>query len=250
MEGWHGVRFDQPVTRTSETIDIVRTIAAGERLTYSGKVHTLPLPDSQGRALRSPVAGVDIPIHVAAMGPVNLRLTGAKADGWIGTAFLPESAEIFLDPIAEGAAEADRTLDDIELSVAVGLEFTDDREEAGRRHAAGYAFTVGAMGSTSTNFYNRAFARQGFADAVEQVQELWRSGDREAAGRAVPIEIGLHTNLIGDDDAIVDRLRLYRHCGVNTLRVGIEADDHHDRLDQLAHLLDLVATVNGETRNH
>ena len=32
MEGWHGVRFDRPVRRTRETIEIIRTITAGERL--------------------------------------------------------------------------------------------------------------------------------------------------------------------------------------------------------------------------
>ncbi|MEO5898875.1 MAG: LLM class flavin-dependent oxidoreductase, partial [Ilumatobacteraceae bacterium] len=42
MEGWHGVRFDRPVQRTRETIDIIRKVSAGERLAYQGKVYTLP----------------------------------------------------------------------------------------------------------------------------------------------------------------------------------------------------------------
>ncbi len=264
MEGWHGVRFTKPVTRTSETIDIIRTVAAGQRLEYDGQVYTLPLPDSQGRALRSPVAaggdpkstaggdpkstaGGDppVPIHVASIGPANLRLTGAKADGWIGTAFLPESADAFLDPLREGAADAGRSLEDLALSVAVGLEFTDDIEGAGRRHASGYAFTIGAMGSASTNFYNRAFTRQGFGEAVEEVQRLWQAGDKEAAGQAVPVEIGLHTNLIGDDASVTERLRRYRDAGITTLRVGVEGSPA-ERLDQLGRLLDLVAAVNAE----
>lgn len=246
MEGWHGVRFDKPVTRTSETIDIIRAIGSGERLAYDGQIYTLPLPDSQGRSIRSPVAGADIPVYIASMGPANLRLTGAKSDGWIGTAFLPESADAFLDPIREGATAAGRSMDDIEITVAAGLEFTEDIETAGRRHASGYAFTIGAMGSSSTNFYNRAFARQGFADDIAEVQRLWQEGDREAAGNAVPIEIGLHTNLVGDDAAVTERLRRYRDSGVDTLRVAIQGDSHRDRLDQLARLLDLVATVNAE----
>ena len=243
MEGWHGVRFDRPIARTSETIDIIRSIAAGERLSYDGDMYRLPLPNSQGRPLRSPVAGREIPIHVASMGPANLRLTGAKADGWIGTAFLPESAEVFLDPIRQGAEAAGRSVDDVELTVAAGLEFTDDVEEAGRRHAAGYAFTIGAMGSASSNFYNQAFARQGFAEEVEEVYRLWQAGDRAAAGERVPIEVGLHTNLIGDDAAVTERLRRYRDAGISTLRVGIHGTDHADRLDQLARLLDLAARV-------
>ncbi|MEM8747266.1 MAG: LLM class flavin-dependent oxidoreductase [Actinomycetota bacterium] len=247
MEAWHGVRFDRPVVRTRETIEIVRAIASGDRLDHDGDVYTVPLPDGQGRPMRSPVAGAEIPIHIASMGPKNLHLTGELADGWIGTAFLPESADVFLDPIREGAESAGRTLDDVELTVAAGLEFTDDIEEAGRRHAAGYAFTIGAMGSPTTNFYNQAFTRQGFGDDVEAVHALWQAGDREAAGRRVPIEIGLHTNLVGDDGAVTERLRRYAAAGVDTLRVGVGGDGHTERLDHLARLLDLVSTVNAES---
>lgn len=254
MEGWHGARFDRPITRTSETIDIIRRVVAGERLTFDGAVYTLPLPDGEGRALRSPVGGPDthIPIHVAALGPRNLRLTGAKGDGWIGTAFMPESADVFLDPIAEGAATAGRTVGDIELSVAAGLEFTEDIEGAGRRHAAGYAFTIGAMGSATTNFYNQAFTRQGFGDAVAEVRALFAAGERERAAATVPLEIGLRTNLIGDDDAVMERLRRYKASRIDTLRVSVivesdsESGGHHARLDALARLLDLVASVDAE----
>ena len=247
MEGWHGVRFDRPVTRTRETIEIIRKIASGDRLSYEGTTYMLPLPDSQGRAIRSPVAGAEIPIHVASLGPANLRLTGELADGWIGTAFMAETGGVYLDDIRAGAESAGRSLTDIELNVAAGLEFTDvDPEIAGRRHAAGYAFTIGAMGSSSTNFYNQAFTRQGFGDQVEEVQRRWQAGDKEAAGAAVPIEIGLRTNMIGDDAAVSERLRRYREAGVDVLRVGVPGDDHGQRLDQLARLIDLVNAVNAE----
>jgi alkanesulfonate monooxygenase SsuD/methylene tetrahydromethanopterin reductase-like flavin-dependent oxidoreductase (luciferase family) len=102
------------------------------------------------------------------------------------------------------------------------------------------------MGSASTNFYNQAFARQGFGDAVEEVQRLWLAGDREGAASRVPIELGLHTNLIGDDAAVTERLRRYRDCGIRTLRVSIGGEDRADRLDQLGRLLDLVASVNDD----
>ena len=246
MEGWHGVRFNRPVTRTSETIDIIRTIAAGERLTHDGKVYQLPLPDGQGKALRSPVAGAEIPIYIASMGPANLKLTGTKSNGWIGTAFLPESAHVFIDPIREGAESAGRTLDDIELTAPVTLEFCEDAEAAGRSHADGYAFTIGAMGSTSTNFYNQAFTRQGFGEAIEEVHRLWQAGDKEAAAANVPIEIGLRTNLLGTDADVSERLRRYRDAGIQTLRVNVKTDEGSNRLDHLARLMDLVNAVNAE----
>jgi F420-dependent oxidoreductase-like protein len=249
MEGWHGVRFDKPVRRTRETIEIVRAITAGQRLDYHGEVYDLPLPDSEGRPIRSLMPPTYVPIYVAALGPANLRLTGELADGWIGNSFFPETADAFFAPIREGAAAAGRDFATLDLTVAVGLEFTDDVEAAGRRHAEGYAFTFGAMGSAATNFYNNAFARQGYGDDVREVQRLWLAGDREAARRRVPIAIGLGTNLVGTDDLVRQRLRLHRDAGVTTLRVGLQGDSNADldrQLGDLARLLELVSEVNGE----
>jgi alkanesulfonate monooxygenase SsuD/methylene tetrahydromethanopterin reductase-like flavin-dependent oxidoreductase (luciferase family) len=149
-------------------------------------------------------------IHVASLGPANLRLTGELADGWIGNSFFPETADVFLDPIRDGAAAAGRSLDDLNLTVAVSLEFTDDVDAAARRHADGYAFTFGAMGSVATNFYNRAFEHHGYGEDVRDVERLWLAGDRDGARRRVPGAIGFGTNLLETDDIIRDRLRLSR----------------------------------------
>ena len=146
------------------------------------------------------------------------------------------------------AQQAGRSLSDLDLVVAVSVEFTEDIEAAGRRHADGYAFTFGAMGSRASNFYNNAFARQGFGDDVADVQRLWADGDREAAAARVPIEIGLGTNLIGPPDVVRDRLRAYRDCGVTTLRVNPIGGDLRECAEGLGLLLDLVSDVNGEPR--
>ncbi len=246
MEGWHGVPFERPLLRTRETIEILRQIESGARLEYDGELHHLPLPDGQGRALRlgAPLDG--LPIYVASLGPNNLRLTGELTDGWLGTAFLCGAADIFLDPIREGAAAAGRTLGDIDLTASVTCEITDDVEEAGRRHASGYAFTIGAMGSASTNFYNAAFVRQGFGDEVAEVQRLWRGGDRDAAAAAVPIEIGLGTNLIGPPDEIARRLGEYRAAGIDALRVVPGGETLDERLDCLAQLTEIAAATQSQ----
>lgn len=219
MEGWHGVRFDKPLARTRETVEILRLATSGQRVSHDGEIYPLPVPGSQGRAIRSQAPPVDVPVFLASLGPRNLRLTGEIADGWIGTAFFCETAETFWAPIRAGALATGRTLEQIDLTVAASLEVTDDVMGAGRRHAAGYAFTIGAMGTGSANFYNDAFARQGFGDAVARVQQLWADGDKEAAGAVVPTEIGLRTNLLGPPDKLVRRLRQYAEAGVGTLRV-------------------------------
>lgn len=245
MEGWHGVRFASPIAATRETIEIVRTIARGERAAFDGEVFQLPLPGGPGRALRSMAPPVDVPIYVAALGPKNLELTGELCDGWLGNAFLPEHASAFTEHLAAGAARAGRSLADLDLVIPVAVEITDDADEAAARHARGYAFTIGAMGSRDKNFYNAAFTRQGFGDDVRAVQDLWLDGKREEAAARVPLAIGAKTNLLGPPATIKERLRVYRAAGVTTLQAKLSGP-MAERLDTLGALVDLVREVDAE----
>lgn len=242
MEGWHGVRFTKPVQTTRETIEIVRMVSRGERLEHPGEVYPLPLPDSRGKALVPAAAPAHVPLYVAALGPKNLAVTGELADGWLGNAFVPEQAGLFLDPIAEGAARAGRTLADLDLVAPVALEVATDEADAlrrGRRHADGYAFTIGAMGSGSTNFYNDAFTRLGFGAEVAEVARLWKDRRRDEAAAAVPLELGTLTNLVGTRDQIAERVAKYRAAGITTL-LAKTAGPWEDQLAVLQVLVEIV----------
>ena len=244
MEGWHGVSFDAPLARTRETIEIVSAVAAGRRLSYQGRVYQLPLPGGKGRAIRSMLPPARLPVYIASIGPRNLELTGELADGWIGSIFMPEHAEVFLDPLRAGAAKAGRSIADLDLVIPVGVEITDDVDEAVRRHARGYAFTMGAMGSREQNFYNAAFTRQGYGEDVRAVQDLWLAGRRDEAADRVPSELGAKTNLIGTPAMIAERIRMYRDAGVTTLQARLSGD-RQQQLDTIARLVELAAEVPG-----
>ncbi|CAM3099080.1 LLM class flavin-dependent oxidoreductase [Skermania piniformis] len=239
MEGWHGVRFRKPVQTTRETIEIVRTVSRGERLQHDGEIYPLPLPDSAGTALRPLVAPRPVPVYVAAMGPANLRLTGEAADGWLGNAFLPELAEVFLGPLRDGAERAGRSPAELDLVAPVAVEITDDADEAARRHAAGYAFTIGAMGVGKVNFYNEAFTRLGFGEAIDRVAELWQAGEQDQAKAQVPIELGRLTNLLGTPAEIGARVSAYREAGITTLLAKLDGP-YEQQLDTLRQLLAVV----------
>jgi F420-dependent oxidoreductase-like protein len=242
MEGWHGVRFRKPVQTTRETIEIIRIVSRGERLEHDGEIYPLPLPDSRGAALRPLVRPDHVPVYVAAMGPQNLRLTGEAADGWLGNAFIPEAAEVFLGPLREGAARTGRSLDQLDLVAPVAVEFYDDdasADAAARRHADGYAFTIGAMGVGGQNFYNDAFTRLGYGGEVATVAELWQAGRHDEAHAAVPLDLGRLTNLLGTADAIAERVSRYRAAGITTLLAKLDGDLEQ----QLAILERLVAIV-------
>ena len=247
MEGWHGVRYSSPVTTTRETIEIVRAVARGDRLQHAGETYQLPLPGGRGRALRSSMSPIAVPIYVAALGPRNLELTGELADGWLGNVFVPEHADAFLRHLEAGAARSGRAAADLDLVIPVAVELTDDVDEAARRHARGYAFTIGAMGSKASNFYNAALERQGFGDDVRAVQSLWFDGRREEAADRVPLELGLKTNLLGPPAMVRDRLRLYRDAGITTLQAKLDGDLRR-RVETAAQLIALVDEVNNEAR--
>jgi F420-dependent oxidoreductase-like protein len=247
IEGWHGIPFVKPLQRTREIIEVCRRVFHGETLAYDGELYTLPLPGGEGKALRSGAPPTpNLKIYVASLGPKNLRMTGELADGWLGTSFLPETAETFLGPLREGARAAGRSLSDLDLQAGGTVWFTDDPERAATSLKSGLAFSLGAMGSRQHNFYNDAYRRQGFADEAREIQRLWLAGKRDEARLRVPTELVLGTNLIGDEATVLGRLRDYRDAGITTFRAGLHGESLDDRLETLGKVIDLVGRLDRE----
>jgi F420-dependent oxidoreductase-like protein len=244
VEGWHGVPFRKPIQRIREVIEIVRIVSAGERLEYHGQIYDLPLPGGEGKALKSGARPQpNIPVYLATLSPKSLELTGEIADGWIGTSFMPDHADVFFTHIARGAAKAGRTLADIDLQAGGAVCFTEDIERVIARHRPGLAFTLGAMGSKEHNFYNAAFRRAGYEEEALAVQRLWLEGKRREAADLVPEEMVLGVNLLGTEDMVRERIRAYRDAGVTTLRLAPEGATMQERLDTLGRAVDLVKSV-------
>ena len=241
VEGLQGRPFKAPLTRMKETVEIVRLAFAGEKLAYEGRYHQLPLPGGEGKALRLAQPGnPNIPIYLATLSPKSLRYTGAAADGWLGTSFTPEHADAHLDHIAQGAAEAGRSMGDIDIQVGGAVAFGDDLEALVEPLKPGIAFSLGAMGSPTTNFYNDAYRRGGWADAAQAVQRLWVEGKRAEAVASVPSRMVEEVNLLGDEDQVRARVEAFRKAGVTTLRVQPAGADLSARLETLGRVMDMV----------
>jgi len=245
IEGWHGIRFDRPVRRLRETIEIVRRATRGERLEYKGEVYQLPLPGGEGKALRvGATPRPDIPVYLATLSPRSLEMTGEVADGWLGTSFMPEHARVFLDHLAVGAKRAGRSLDALDLHVSAGVvAFSDDVARLVPPRKPGLAFSLGAMGSRRHNFYNDAYRRAGYADVAADVQRLWLDGRRDEATARVPDELVLKTNLLGTEAMVRERLALYRRAGITTIRVEPAGATLDARVSNLGRLLELAASL-------
>ena len=242
-EGWHGVRFDKPLTRTREYVEIVRMALARETVRHEGQFWTLPLPDGPGKALRLTVhpAREDIPLYLAAIGPKNLELTGEIADGWLAIFFAPEYAGELMRHVSAGRTKAGKTLDGFDVVPTVPVVVGDDLEAcaAPLRHYA--ALYVGGMGSREQNFYNRLAVRMGYDEAARRVQGLYLSRQQRDAAEAVPFEFIDRTSLIGPPERIRDRLHAYAEAGVTTLSLasyGGTLDERIATLRTMAEVLD------------
>ncbi len=241
VEGLQGRPFKAPLTRMRETIDIIKLAFAGEKLAYDGVYHQLPLPGGEGKALRLAQPGNDnVPIYLATLGPKTLEYTGAVADGWLGTSFTPEHADAHLEHIERGAEAAGRSLTDIDIQVGGTVAFGEDMDALVEPLKPGVAFTLGAMGSPKTNFYNEAFRRGGWEDVAKEVQQLWVDGKREEAVARVPAEMVRQTNLLGDEATVRARVQAYKDAGVTTLRVQPMGEDLAARLETLGRVLDMA----------
>ena len=170
-------------------------------------------------------------------------MTGEIADGWLGTSFMPEHADVFTHSLAAGAARAGRSLAQLYLQAGGYVAFGDDVERLIPPRKPGLAFSLGAMGSRQHNFYNDAYKRAGYADTAIEVQRLWLDGKREEAAARVPDELVLKTNLLGTEKMVRERLVKYRDAGITTLRVEPAADDLETRVATLGRLMDLVRAI-------
>ena len=223
VEGLHSTRYHQPLARLRETVEICRMIFAGKKVQYQGKVFQMPLPDSEGKAIKVAHEPVDIPIYLATLGPNALRYTGEAANGWLGTSFSPDQPDAHLGYLREGATKAQRTLDNLDLCVSVRIELGDDLEAMIAKRKPAVAFNMGGMGSAETNFYNDAFKRAGYAEDALAIQQLWLDGKRDEAARRVPDAMVTQFQALGDTATVTQRLRAYRDAGVTTLKLGLDS---------------------------
>ena len=234
-EGWHGVRFNAPLGRTREYVDIVRLALSRKRVAYEGKHFQLPLPDGPGKKLQLTVHPVreDIPIYLAAVGPKNLELAGRIADGWLAVFFSPRFAGELLAAIEAGRKEVGKDLTGFDVVPTVPIVVDEDVERAAENVRWYAALYIGGMGSREQNFYNQLACRMGFEAEAARVQELYLAREHRNAADAVPLEFIDATCLLGSPERIAERMKDFAAAGVTTLSLTPFAASLDERIADL-----------------
>lgn len=235
-EGWYGVKFDKPLARTREYVEIVRKAMTRERLSYEGQHWTLPLPGGPGKPIKLTVhpEREHIPLYIAAIGPKNLEQTGEIADGALlifpSAEHLEETALTYL---RAGREKAGKTMEGFDVSPTLPLAVGDDVKGLADMFRPYTALYVGGMGSRKQNFYNQLAQRMGYEKEAAEIQDKYLDGDKAAAAAAVPHQLIDQTMLLGPIERIAERMQAYAAAGVTTLNLAPAGFTLEERLTAL-----------------
>ena len=226
VEGWYGQPWGRPYYRIKDYVAIMKKIFAREApVTHEGKEISLPFTGEGAMGIGKPLKSImhmnpDIPIFLGTGMESTVRLTGEIADGWLPLGFVPETAKLYDDWIAEGLAKAGKSPAEFERQAGTQVQITDDVQAALDALKPGIALYVGGMGHKSKNFHKEMMIRRGFGDAAERIQELFLAKRKDEATAAVPDEFVDQGALVGPKERIRKRFRDWEDSGVTGLTIS------------------------------
>ena len=234
VEGWHGVPYGKPVTRTKEYIQIMRKIFEREGpVEFDGQMYQMPNQSEGTTGLGKPLKSIlaaasDIPIYTASITPAGLRCAGEVADGVFPVWMDPNKYDVLGESIEQGFEKAGngKSLKDFDVAPFVTVAMNDDLDAAYDALRPWLALYIGGMGAKNKNFYHDYATRLGYGDAADQIQELYLSGKKPEAEALVPNELLDEVSLIGPRERIIERLGPWKEAGkrgeVGSMLLGVQ----------------------------
>ncbi len=234
VEGWHGVPYGKPVTRTKEYIQIMRKIFEREGpVEFDGQMYQMPNQSEGTTGLGKPLKSIlaaasDIPIYTASITPAGLRCAGEVADGVFPVWMDPNKYDVLGESIEQGFEKAGngKSLKDFDVAPFVTVAMNDDLDAAYDALRPWLALYIGGMGAKNKNFYHDYATRLGYGDAADQIQELYLSGKKPEAEALVPNELLDEVSLVGPRERIIERLGPWKEAGkrgeVGSMLLGVQ----------------------------
>ncbi|HEB91308.1 MAG TPA: LLM class F420-dependent oxidoreductase [Deltaproteobacteria bacterium] len=221
VEGWHGVPYGRPLTRTKEYISIIRKILERkEKLEHEGFHYQIPYRGEGSSGLGKPLKSIlhgdpALRIFTASISPAGMKCAGEVADGVFPVWMNPERYDLFEESLEEGFAKAGggKSLEDFEIAPFCTVIMGDDLEKCRIPVKHNMALYIGGMGARDKNFYNDYAKRLGYEEAAGKIQDLYLSGKKAEAAAAVPDSLVDEVALVGPEDRIRDRLQAWKEAG-------------------------------------
>ena len=206
VEPEHGVAYGKPLSRTRETVAIVRALIRDGRVRFDGETVRIENFD-----LWYTPRHRDVPVYLAAVFAKGVALAGEIADGVILTRSTLDTAATVRQQLNDAACQAGRDPSEIEITTLLPTAIADTREAALATLRPGVALYAGFFPR-----YNRLMAEHGFVLEAAEIATAWARGDLEAAEHAVSDAMIEATSIVGTPEQCRARIEAYRRSGVDT----------------------------------
>ncbi|MEU7630385.1 glucose-6-phosphate dehydrogenase (coenzyme-F420) [Nocardia sp. NPDC049220] len=198
--------FKERFARLRESIDLMRALWTGDRVDFDGQYYR-----TVGASIYDVPKG-GIPIYVAAGGPLVARYAGRAGDGFICTS--GKGMDLYTDKlipaVAEGAAKAGRSVEDIDRMIEIKISYDTDPE----------------LALENTRFWAP------LSLTAEQKHSITDPIEMETAADALPIEqIAKRWIVASDPDQALDQIKPYLDAGLNHLVFHAPGHDQRRFLD-------------------
>ena len=205
VEPEHGVPYGKPLTKTRESLEIIRALLRDGVVQYEGetvRIENFDLWFTPRRAY--------LPIYVAAVFPKMTALCGEMADGIILTRSTLKTGAWVKEKIAEGAKRTGRDPSKVAITSLLPTSVADTREEALDSMRPGLAFYAGFFPR-----YNKLIAEHGFPDEAAAIAEAWSWDDRKTAIGLVTDAMVDATSVAGTPEECRAKIEAYRESGID-----------------------------------
>jgi alkanesulfonate monooxygenase SsuD/methylene tetrahydromethanopterin reductase-like flavin-dependent oxidoreductase (luciferase family) len=215
VEHFHGVKFNPPLTRLKETVEIINLLLSGSALNYDGKLFKM----SRGFKLRFEPVRKRIPIWIASLNSKSVEFTARHTEGWLPSMIPLGGLGQAIKEFRAIVKAAGRGPNEVEVKSPGHVTVTNTPDRARASHAGTVAFYAARMGT----FYSEQLARYGFESDAAKIKEAWSTGGAKAGIAAASEKLLTELGYIGGLEGALERLQAQDQAGVDVHTVEIDA---------------------------
>ena len=197
VEDFHGMKFEKPVSRMREYVEIIRLVLSGKQVNYDGNFFKLKNFSLLIKPLRN-----SIPIYLAAVNQKMVELTWEIADGVI----------FYLRPISElkNTIEKMQNKKKIDVSCQLITCVSKDSQKAIDRARKTLAFYI-SVGEIYRNF----LAKNGFQNETEEIFQEFKKSGLEHVHEFVSDSMLQSLTICGNPQECLTKLKKFKDTGLD-----------------------------------
>jgi 5,10-methylenetetrahydromethanopterin reductase len=197
IEDFHGYKFENPVQRMTEYVEIIKLVLSGKQVNYNGSIFSL-----KNFCILIKPPRQNIPIYLAAVNQKMVELCWNIADGVI----------FYLRPISEMQDTIKKMQEKRQIDVSCQLItcMSQDSQLAVERAKKTLAFYV-SVGSVYRDF----LAKNGFRNETKNIYEEYQKTGLKSNHELVPESMLDQLTIYGTPDDCIKKLKKFKEAGLN-----------------------------------